>query len=73
MLPYHCVGMIDVFLLYFVSTVLNLMFIISLLGGVQDSWLVSYRFCVHTLGSTNLERTAQCNVHNFHFLQLLHN
>ena len=32
MLPYHCVGMIDVFLLYFVpvSTVFNSMFIISL-------------------------------------------
>ena len=37
MLPYHCVGMIDVFLLYFVSTVFNLMFIISLLGRLRTA------------------------------------
>ena len=41
------------------------------LGSGKTAGFVSYRFLVHTLGS-NGERTAQCNVHNFPFLQLPH-
>ena len=48
MLPYHCVGMI--FLLYFVSTVFNLMFIISLLGRFRTAGLSLTVFVYILLG-----------------------
>ena len=55
MLPYHCVGMIDVFLLYFVSTVFNLMFIISLLGGFKTAGLSHTVFWYILLGEMGKE------------------
>ena len=55
MLPYHCVGMIDVFLLYFVSTVFNLMFIISLSGGFKTAGLSHTVFWYILLGEMGKE------------------